>query len=72
MNKKTYITPNISIVEMNCVTIIAASGSGLTEGSGGGAEGELGGGTGSGDSWGGAHTSSRVYFDSWDDEEEAY
>lgn len=75
MNKKTYITPNISIVEMSCTTIIAASGGGLTEGSGtsgGTVEGELGGGSGSGDSWSGSHSASRIYFDSWDDEEEEF
>lgn len=75
MNKKTYITPNISIVEMSCTTIIAASGGGLTEGSGtsgGTVEGELGGGSGSGDSWSGSHSASRIYFDSWTDEEEEF
>ena len=60
---------------MNCITIIAASGGDVTDSEGGGATGNFGGGgsgSDSGDSWIGAHSSSRIYFDSWTDDEEAY
>lgn len=67
MNKKIYTAPKINVVEMCCTTIMAGSG-GIEE-SGTSVSGTLDGGSASlGDSWGGAYSASRVYFDSWTDD----
>lgn len=67
MNKKIYTAPKINVVEMCCTTIMAGS-YGIEE-SGTSVSGTLDGGSvGSGDSWGGAYSASRVYFDSWADD----
>lgn len=68
MNKKIYTAPKINVVEMCCTTIMAGSGYGIEE-SGTSVSGTLDGGSASsGDSWGGAYSASRVYFDSWADD----
>ena len=67
MNKNIYTAPKINVVEMCCTTIMAGSG-GIEE-SGTSVSGTLGSeSVGSGDSWGGAYSASRVYFDSWADD----
>lgn len=67
MNKKIYTAPKINVVEMCCTTIMAGS-YGIEE-SGTDVSGTLGSeSVGSGDSWGGAYSASRVYFDSWTDD----
>lgn len=69
MNKKIYTAPKINVVEMCCTTIMAGSGEYKIEETGTDVSGTLGGGSvGSGDSWGGAYSASRVYFDSWTDD----
>lgn len=67
MNKKIYTAPKINVVEMCCTTIMAGS-YGIEE-DGTDVSGTLDGGSASsGDSWGGAYSASRVYFDSWTDD----
>lgn len=67
MNKKIYTAPKINVVEMCCTTIMAGS-YGIEE-SGTSVSGTLDDeSVGSGDSWGGAYSASRVYFDSWTDD----
>lgn len=67
MNKKIYTAPKINVVEMCCTTIMAGS-YGIEE-NGTSVSGTLDGGSASsGDSWGGAYSASRVYFDSWTDD----
>lgn len=67
MNKKIYTAPKINVVEMCCTTIMAGS-YGIEE-NGTGVSGTLcSESVGSGDSWGGAYSASRVYFDSWTDD----
>lgn len=67
MKKKIYTAPKINVVEMCCTTIMAGSG-GIEE-SGTSVSGTLDDeSVGSGDSWGGAYSASRVYFDSWTDD----
>lgn len=67
MNKKIYTAPKINVVEMCCTTIMAGS-YGIEE-TGTDVSGTLGSeSVGSGDSWGGAYSASRVYFDSWTDD----
>ena len=67
MTKKIYTAPKINIVEMSCTTIMAGS-YGIEE-DGTSVSGTLDGGSASsGDSWGGAYSASRVYFDSWADD----
>lgn len=67
MNKKIYTAPKINVVEMCCTTIMAGS-YGIEE-DGTSVSGTLDGGSASsGDSWGGAYSASRVYFDSWTDD----
>lgn len=67
MNKKIYTAPKINVVEMCCTTIMAGS-YGIEE-DGTGVSGTLDDGSASsGDSWGGAYSASRVYFDSWTDD----
>lgn len=69
MNKKIYTAPKINVVEMCCTTIMAGSGEYRIEEDGTGVSGTLGSeSVGSGDSWGGAYSVSRVYFDSWADD----
>lgn len=69
MNKKIYTAPKISVVEMCCTTIMAGSGEYKIEEDGTDVSGTLGSElVGSGDSWGGAYSASRVYFDSWTDD----
>lgn len=68
MNKKIYTAPKINVVEMCCTTIMAGSVYGIEE-TGTDVSGTLGSeSVGSGDSWGGAYSASRVYFDSWTDD----
>lgn len=61
MKLKKYNTPDIEIMEMTTVSMIAGSGDGLdsegTTGNTGGASGGHG---------PGAHIASRQYFDGWD------
>ena len=67
MNKKIYTAPKINVVEMCCTTIMSCYG-GIEE-SGTSVSGTFDGGSASsGDSWGGAYSASRVYFDSWTDD----
>lgn len=67
MKKKIYTAPKINVVEMCCTTIMAGS-YGIEE-DGTSVSGTLDGGSASsGDSWGGAYSASRVYFDSWTDD----
>lgn len=67
MNKKIYTAPKINVVEMCCTTIMAGS-YGIEE-SGTSVSGTLDDGSASsGDSWRGAYSASRVYFDSWTDD----
>lgn len=69
MNKKIYTAPKINVVEMSCTTIMAGSGEYKIEEDGTSVYGTLGSeSVGSGDSWGGAYSASRVYFDSWADD----
>lgn len=69
MNKKIYTAPKINVVEMSCTTIMAGSGEYGIEENGTSVSGTLDGGSASsGDSWGGAYSASRVYFDSWADD----
>lgn len=69
MNKKIYTAPKINVVEMCCTTIMAGSGEYRIEENGTSVSGTLDGGSASsGDSWGGAYSASRVYFDSWADD----
>lgn len=69
MNKKIYTAPKINVVEMCCTTIMAGSGESKIEMDGTSVSGTLDGGSASsGDSWGGAYSASRVYFDSWADD----
>lgn len=69
MNKKIYTAPKINVVEMCCTTIMAGSGEYRIEESGTSVSGTLGSeSVSSGDSWGGAYSASRVYFDSWADD----
>lgn len=69
MNKKIYTAPKINVVEMSCTTIMAGSGEYKIEENGTDVSGTLGSeSVGSGDSWGGAYSASRVYFDSWADD----
>lgn len=69
MNKKIYTAPKINVVEMCCTTIMASSGDYKIEEDGTSVSGTLGSeSVGSGDSWGGAYSASRVYFDSWTDD----
>ncbi|RHK46021.1 hypothetical protein DW060_13410 [Leyella stercorea] len=69
MNKKIYTAPKINVVEMCCTTIMAGSGEYKIEEDGTGVSGTLGSeSVSSGDSWGGAYSASRVYFDSWTDD----
>lgn len=69
MNKKIYTAPKINVVEMCCTTIMAGSGEYKIEETGTDVSGTLDGGSASsGDSWGGAYSASRVYFDSWADD----
>lgn len=68
MNKKIYTAPKINVVEMCCTTIMAGSGGGI-ETNETSVTGEFDSrSASSGDSWGGAHSASRVYFDSWTDD----
>ncbi|WP_278679854.1 hypothetical protein [Leyella stercorea] len=54
---------------MCCTTIMAGSGEYKIEETGTDVSGTLGSeSVGSGDSWGGAYSASRVYFDSWTDD----
>lgn len=67
MKKKIYTAPKINVVEMCCTTIMAGS-YGIEE-DGTSVSGTLGSeSVSSGDSWGGAYSASRVYFDSWTDD----
>lgn len=69
MNKKIYTAPKINVVEMCCTTIMAGSGEYRIEEDGTDVSGTLGSeSVGSSDSWGGAYSASRVYFDSWTDD----
>lgn len=69
MNKKIYTAPKINVVEMCCTTIMAGSGEYRIEEDGTSVSGTLGSeSVSSGDSWGGAYSASRVYFDSWTDD----
>ena len=69
MNKKIYTAPKINVVEMCCTTIMAGSGEYKIEEDGTSVSGTLGSeSVGSGDSWDGAYSASRVYFDSWTDD----
>lgn len=69
MNKKIYTAPKINVVEMCCTTIMAGSGEYKIEEDGTSVSGTLGSeSVSSGDSWGGAYSASRVYFDSWADD----
>ena len=69
MNKKIYTAPKINVVEMCCTTIMAGSGEYKIEENGTSVSGTLGSeSVSSGDSWGGAYSASRVYFDSWADD----
>lgn len=69
MNKKIYTAPKINVVEMCCTTIMAGSGEYKIEETGTDVSGTLGSeSVSSGDSWGGAFSASRVYFDSWTDD----
>jgi hypothetical protein len=69
MNKKIYTAPKINVVEMCCTTIMAGSGEYRIEEDGTSVSGTLGSeSVSSGDSWGGAYSASRVYFDSWADD----
>ena len=69
MNKKIYTAPKINVVEMCCTTIMAGSGESKIEMDGTSVSGTLDDGSASsGDSWGGAFSASRVYFDSWTDD----
>lgn len=69
MNKKIYTAPKINVVEMCCTTIMAGSGEYRIEENGTSVSGTLGSeSVSSGDSWGGAYSASRVYFDSWADD----
>lgn len=69
MNKKIYTAPKINVVEMCCTTIMAGSGEYKIEEDGTSVSGTLGSeSVSSGDSWGGAYSASRVYFDSWTDD----
>lgn len=69
MNKKIYTAPKINVVEMCCTTIMAGSGEYKIEETGTDVSGTLGSeSVSSGDSWGGAYSASRVYFDSWTDD----
>lgn len=69
MNKKIYTAPKINVVEMCCTTIMAGSGEYRIEENGTDVSGTLGSeSVSSGDSWGGAYSASRVYFDSWTDD----
>lgn len=69
MNKKIYTAPKINVVEMCCTTIMAGSGEYKIEENGTDVSGTLGSeSVGLGDSWGGAYSASRVYFDSWADD----
>lgn len=69
MNKKIYTAPKINVVEMCCTTIMAGSGEYRIEEDGTDVSGTLGSeSVGSGDSWSGAYSASRVYFDSWTDD----
>lgn len=69
MNKKIYTAPKINVVEMCCTTIMAGSGEYKIEETGTDVSGTLGSeSVGSCDSWGGAYSASRVYFDSWTDD----
>lgn len=64
MNKKIYIAPTITVVEMECTTIMAGSGENKIEQNGENVSGTFGNGTvEEGDTWGGAHSASRIYFD---------
>lgn len=69
MKKKIYTAPKINVVEMCCTTIMAGSGEYRIEEDGTSVSGTLGSeSVSSGDSWGGAYSASRVYFDSWADD----
>lgn len=69
MKKKIYTAPKINVVEMCCTTIMAGSGEYRIEEDGTSVSGTLGSeSVSSGDSWGGAYSASRVYFDSWTDD----
>lgn len=69
MTKKIYTAPKINVVEMCCTTIMAGSGEYKIEEDGTSVSGTLGSeSVSSGDSWGGAYSASRVYFDSWADD----
>lgn len=69
MKKKIYTAPKINVVEMCCTTIMAGSGEYRIEENGTSVSGTLGcESVSSGDSWGGAYSASRVYFDSWTDD----
>lgn len=69
MKKKIYTAPKINVVEMCCTTIMAGSGEYKIEEDGTSVSGTLGSeSVSSGDSWGGAYSASRVYFDSWADD----
>lgn len=69
MNKKIYTAPKINVVEICCTTIMAGSGEYRIEEDGTSVSGTLGSeSVSSGDSWGGAYSASRVYFDSWADD----
>lgn len=69
MNKNIYTAPKINVVEMCCTTIMAGSGEYKIEENGTDVSGTLGSeSVSSGDSWGGAYSASRVYFDSWADD----
>ena len=69
MKKKIYTAPKINVVEMCCTTIMAGSGEYRIEENGTSVSGTLGSeSVSSGDSWGGAYSASRVYFDSWTDD----
>lgn len=69
MKKKIYTAPKINVVEMCCTTIMAGSGEYKIEENGTDVSGTLGSeSVSSGDSWGGAYSASRVYFDSWTDD----
>ena len=67
MEKKQYIKPNIQVVEMQILNMIAVSGSGLnTDGTAGVITPE---GTNNAAS---AHVASRQYFDAWCEDDEEY
>ena len=69
MKKKIYTAPKINVVEMCCTTIMAGSGEYRIEENGTDVSATLGSeSVSSGDSWGGAYSASRVYFDSWADD----